>query len=225
LVRSVHSSTTYELWARVTTALVLLFAATAWPAGQAPQPISSLTTDQIEEAIRIGSDEKAARTFLNRYLVQMHAGWGDGPRMGVFTTPFARIVQAAATARKNGGTFSKSDVTAEDLVPELHVIVTFQPSAVSDAKEVPINSITITRGGSVNGTDAIEPLKSPALQPAYQSRYGLVLDGAGIVASFPLSAVAPDREIRVSFREVVKGTSAASNCQHCVVPFPLTGIR
>jgi hypothetical protein len=40
--------------------------------------------------------------FLDAYVVQTRAGWGNGPLIGSFSTPFARVVHAALAARKKG---------------------------------------------------------------------------------------------------------------------------
>jgi hypothetical protein len=206
---------------------VLTVAATVCAAvsvGSAQQPAPTLTRQRIEEAIGIASDDKAARSFLSRYAIQTHAGWGDGPRIGLFSTPFARIVQAAAASRRAGKRFSPADATPDDLAPELHVVVLFQPSAVGDAKDVGIESIAIGRRG-ITAAEVTEPIRTPALSPEYQSRYGLMVESPGIVAVFPLSAFAADRELRVTYREVVKGASAIANCRQCIVPFPVAGIQ
>src|SRR5829696_8126109 len=42
--------------------------------------------------------------------------------LGSFSTPFARVVQAALAARKKGSRFATADVTSDLTAPELHVI-------------------------------------------------------------------------------------------------------
>jgi hypothetical protein len=209
----------------ILTGAIVASAALRAAKGEAQSLASSMTPERIEEAIRLASDEKSVRSLLAKYVVQTHAGWGDGPRIGTFSTPFVRVVQAATAALKTGKAFSPSDVTPGDLAPELHVIVTFQPSGAGDAKEVAVESVTIARRRDTSRAGDIQPLRMPALTTDYQSRYGQTFDAPGIVAIFPLTALAADHEIRVSFREVVKGSSAMSYCRECVVPFPLAGIR
>jgi hypothetical protein len=63
------------------------------------------------------------------YVVQTRAGWGNGPRIGSFSTPFARVVQAALAARKKGNFARLPDVTPDLTAPELHVIALAQTAA------------------------------------------------------------------------------------------------
>jgi hypothetical protein len=87
------------------------------------QVAATLTPAALEDAIRLAGDEKAARRFLEAYVLQTRAGWGKGPLIGSISTPFARVVQAGLTARKQGNAFTMADVTPELIAPELHVIV------------------------------------------------------------------------------------------------------
>jgi len=75
-----------------------------------PPQIVELTGAAIDDAIRIGTDAAATRKFLAPFQLQSHAGWGDAPMLGSFSTPFSRVVQAAAVARKEGRAFSATDV-------------------------------------------------------------------------------------------------------------------
>lgn len=67
--------------------------ATGTAAGQ--QIIVIMTPESVEEAIRVAADDKTARKFLDSYTAQTRAGRGNGPLIGTFSTPFARVVQAA----------------------------------------------------------------------------------------------------------------------------------
>jgi hypothetical protein len=59
-----------------------------------------LMPESIRDAIRLGADEKASVKFLQPYTVQTRTGMGTGPLIGVWSTPFARVVLAASAARK-----------------------------------------------------------------------------------------------------------------------------
>jgi hypothetical protein len=64
----------------------------------AQQVVVAMTPESIDEAIQPAADEKATVKFLDAYVVQTRAGWGNGPLIGRFSTPFARVVQAALAA-------------------------------------------------------------------------------------------------------------------------------
>ena len=72
-----------------------------------------MTPESVDEAIRLAADDKATARFLGAYVVQTRAGWGNGPLIGSFSTPFARVVQAALAARKKGSPFATADVTPD----------------------------------------------------------------------------------------------------------------
>jgi hypothetical protein len=90
--------------------VLALFLATGRP-GAAQQVVVAMTPERIDEAIQLAADEKATAKFLDAYVVQTRAGWGNGPLIGSFSTPFARVVQAALAARKKGNPFATADVT------------------------------------------------------------------------------------------------------------------
>jgi hypothetical protein len=77
----------------------------------AQQVVVAMTPESIDEAIQLAADEKATVKFLDAYVVQTRAGWGHGPLIGSFSTPFARVVQAALAARKRGSSFATAEVT------------------------------------------------------------------------------------------------------------------
>jgi hypothetical protein len=99
-----------------------------------PPQIIELTGAAIDDAIRIGTDDAATRKFLAPFQLQSHAGWGDGPMLGSFSTPFSRVVQAAAVARKEGRTFSATDVSPALVEPQLQVIAISQPALKDETK-------------------------------------------------------------------------------------------
>jgi hypothetical protein len=104
--------------------VALLGVATSGAAGQ--QIVMSVDQEQRAEAIRLAADAKMSARFLDAYGVQTRAGWGNGPLIGSFSTPFSRVVQAAAAARRRATPFGIEDIPLELLVPELHVVATSQ---------------------------------------------------------------------------------------------------
>src|SRR5262245_16341793 len=108
--------------------LALFVVALAAPAhGMAPQEgPTALTPERIGEALALAADEPAAGKFLDGYNIQSRAGWGKGPLLGRFSTPFSRVVQAAVAAQKRGKPLTAADVSPELIAPELHVIAISQ---------------------------------------------------------------------------------------------------
>jgi hypothetical protein len=203
----------------------LLFTAGAEHPPAAQLVVAGLTSDQIQEALELAADDKAAHKLLESYVVQSRAGWGNGPLIGSFSTPFARVIQAALAARKLGKPFTIADVTPDVIVPELHVIATAQDPALDAPDIAAVQSVVVAARGNKNPGDAIQPVKTTELTNEYQTMYGLALREPGVVAVFPLNVLSANNEIRVVFDRIAKGSSAAAMCRECVVPFPIRNIR
>lgn len=205
--------------------LVLLLAVSGARDADGQQLVLDMTTERIDEAIQLTSDDKTARRFLESYVLQSRAGWGDGPLMGSFSTPFSRVVQAALTARKAGTSFTVSHVTPEVIAPELHVIVVSETAAIDDTAPAIVRTIAVAPRGSKNVDQRIEPLKRMALTKDYRDRYGVTMAGAGILVTFPLSVVSAAHEIVVEFDRTARGSTAMSACKECIVTFGLVRLR
>jgi hypothetical protein len=89
------------------------------------------------------STSPATAKFLYAYVVQTRAGWGNGPLIGSFSTPFERVVQAAIAARKNGGPFATVDATPDLTAPELHGIALAQTAATDDWTVATVLSVIV----------------------------------------------------------------------------------
>ena len=192
---------------------------------EAQEALVSLTPGRVDEPIQLAADDKAARRFLDSYVLQSRAGWGSGPLLGAFSTPYARIVQAALVARAQKKSFTASDVTPDLLVPELHVIVASDVAGIDDTVRATARSVFIVPRGGANGTDRIDSLKTTPLSQEYRERYGVAVAGAGVVAVFPLSAISPTNAIVVTLDRTAKGSSALSTCQNCAVLFDMAKLR
>lgn len=207
-----------------TSMLLALFLA-AGETGAAQQVIVTMTPESVDEAIRLAADEKATARFLDAYVVQTRAGWGNGPLIGSFSTPFARVVQAALAARRKGNSFPPANVTSNLTAPELHVIALAQPAAADDTMVTTVQSVVLARRGSKNPADVIQPLNTTELTAEYQNLVGTTFKGTGVVAMFPLSALVPDSEIRVVFDRTARGFSGLSMCRECTVPVNLNRLK
>jgi hypothetical protein len=194
-------------------------------AAKAGQLVTSLSSADVDTAIQLAGDERTLRKFLDTYTIQLRAGWGSGPLIGVFTTPFSRVVRAAAAARKNKEVFSASDVTPEMTAPEVHVIATVLAIAPGETELATVDSVFISPLGTRSRANSILPLRTTNLTPEYQRRYGLTSENGGVIAVFPLNAVSRHNWMHVVFSRVVRSLAAVSACKECAVPFPAVGIR
>jgi hypothetical protein len=201
-----------------------LFLATGETAA-AQQVVVAMPPESIDEAIQLAADEKATAKFLDAYVVQTRAGWGNGPLIGSFSTPFARVVQAALAARKRGNPFATADVTPDLTAPELHVIALAQTAATDDGMVATVLSVVLARRGSKDPADVIQPLKTTELTAQYQNLAGTAFKGTGVLAVFPLSALVADSEIRVVFDRTARGFSGLSMCRECIVPVNLNRLK
>jgi hypothetical protein len=207
------------------TGILLAFVLASSETVEAQQLVTTMTPETIDEAIRLAGAEKATARFLEAYVVQTRAGWGYGPPIGSFSTPFARVVQAAVAARKRGSPFTPADVTPDLIAPELHVIALAQPAATDEGLAATVLSVTLGRRGSKDLTDAVQPVQTTALTAAYQNLTGTTLKGTGIVAVFPLSALGAGSEIHVVFDRAARGLSRPATCRECTVPMDLSRVR
>lgn len=200
------------------TSILLALCLATGEATAAQQVIVTMTPESVDEAIRLAADEKASARFLDAYVVQTRAGWGNGPLIGSFSTPFSRVVQAALAARKKGSSFSPADVSPDLTALELHVIALAQTAATDDGMLATVLSVVFARRGSKDPGDVIQPLRTTELTAQYQNPAGTAFKGTGVVAVFPLSALVPNSEIRVVFDRTARGFSALSMCRECTVP-------
>jgi len=203
--------------------LLALFVVVVQSAALAQGLVSTMTPARIDEAIQLAGDEQLARRFLENYVLQSRAGWGSGPRIGVFTTPFSRVVRAALEARQHGKVLTAVDVPPELLAPELDVIATSQKSA-SDDTVVEVFSIQLVAlAGAV--PQVLEPLRKSVLSREYQKAHAISVTDAGVVAVFALTSLPRQPVVRVIFEHPARAESGLGRCQQCDVALNLGRIR
>ena len=185
----------------------------------------ALNPQSLEEAIQLAQDERKARAFLDAYVLQSRPGWGNGPLIGIISTPFSRVVRAALAARKKGESFAATDAPLELTAPEFHVIATSQLATTDDAMSAFVTAVVL--GPSENNTEnnVVKPSKTLDLTKEYQDLNGTAFDRPGMVAIFPLTALEKNNEIRVTFDRIAQGSNALTTCRECVVPLNLIRIR
>jgi hypothetical protein len=191
----------------------------------AQQLLANLTPARIEEAIQLAGDDKATAKFVQSYVLQTRTGIGSGPLIGYVSTPFSRVVMAAVAARKAGRTFVASDVPADLLMPVLQILVLPQSAAYAAVPAV-VEAVTVSPRSQDGADLTIRPIiTAPAASEQY-ALFGVVAkDSGAIVGSIPLAALAADNTVRVSFSQVVRGSSALTNCKDCAVPLSVARIR
>jgi hypothetical protein len=184
-----------------------------------------LGPDGIRDALRLASDETAARKVLGSYVIWTRAGWGDGPLIGSFSTPFSRVVRAALKARASGRTLTAADIPPSLLAPEVQVIAMSQLANGTDLERSRVQRIVFVQRGHSGDEEVIEPLKVvPFTQHGVDAVVG-PLTNAAVIATFPLDALAAATEIRVQFDRAAVGSTAMSMCQTCVMRLESETIR
>lgn len=174
----------------------------------------------VEEAIAHGNKQKN----VDLYKLQAPARFSWPPRVGGFTTPFLRIALAANAAKKKYKTFGPSDVTAEMLAPEIHIIASSQSAGGTAVANV--ETIVVLPKGIKDPSKAIQPTRTFPLDEQYQNLYGFTAEGRGMIAVFPLSILREDNEVRVVFdKKIPDARGAAGHCIDCAVPLKLKDIR
>ena len=183
----------------------------------------SLPDAQIEAALRIASDDQAARAFLDMHRLQTRNGGEAGPVLGWLSTPFSRIVLAGLAARKAGHTLTRDEVSADPLSSELVVIAAPQPAAAANTLAHVTEIAVETRAGT-EVTDVLLPMRMRPATAQERTLHGMETAGEAVVAVFSLEAIAPILEardahvvVRVTFDKVTKGSTPLTACQDCVV--------
>jgi len=137
----------------------------------------AMTPELVRQAI---ADEKAQTHY------QLMWAYGGG----YFTTPYSRVVGAAKAAKREYKPFSEADVTADLLRPEIDVVVFPEAKGRVDA-------IVIAPRGSKDRTAVMQPTTATATTTEFQNLYGARFEGVGLVATFPLSVLSEQNEVRI----------------------------
>jgi hypothetical protein len=186
--------------------------------------LTMLDQQQLDEAIHLGGDEKASARILDAYVLQPKAGWGDGPLIGALSTPYSRVLRAAAAARRRKAPFGASDVTPDLLAQELHVIAIAQRGWPEDSMTAVVQSVALTVRVDTGSEQLIQPMRTAELSAEARVLYGITSSGPGVLVVFPLTALTRSTVVRVTFDRTARG-SGLSTCRECVVPVDLRRIR
>jgi hypothetical protein len=157
-------------------------------AGSPEAPPPALSPAQIEEAI-------AAATPGSCYPIQGNGmTFKPGEYPGCFSTPFSRVSGAAARAAERFETFTPKSVTAEMVAPVLRVTAfPIKGSRPMDVDSV-VQVVLVPRDG--DRAKAIKPTATEPTSHVYRNAHGASITANGLIATFPLSALSPDYEVR-----------------------------
>ena len=201
---------------------VLLGFLAAVPAADA-QILATLTPQQIEEAIKIASNERDTDRLLRNYRLQNRGsvmiGTSDGPLYGVFTTPFTRIVYAARDAPRRYQKFTADDVTPEMLAPEIVVATNVKSFTAPSPGVAGVTAVVLMPLRSKNRSLAIHPSRVEASVEKYANLFGASFEAVSMVAVFPIEAFTEKYEVHVVYE------AGGYGCSDCAFPIKLRGIR
>jgi hypothetical protein len=191
------------------TVLMLLLAATPLRA----QVVTDMTPERVAEAIAVGLQ---ART-MDYPRVK------GGPAECALATPFMRVARAAFDAKRTYKTFTPADVTPDMLAPTVHVVCPSQcvvEACTSQYGFATVQAVVITAKG---GGSPEQPISSEPMPAVYQNVFGATYQASGLLATFPVAALQPGRELHVVFDKNV--SAKFSRCTDCRIDLKLDGVR
>lgn len=202
-------------------ALVVLLLA---PAVGSTQVLSQLTPAQVAEAIALGSRPKDARSFLDLYRLRTRVLGSTGRTIGVFTTPFSRIVALALDAHERYATLTAADIPPEALNDDVEVHA--WPMVVSERRLgqiASVRTVVLTPSGSRARAAAIQPTRTSNAVTKFANLFGATAAGESVTAVFQPADFIEGRDIHVVFTERIDiGTGT---CEDCNFAIKLRGIR
>ena len=182
-------------------------------AASAAQVITEMTPERVAEAIAAGTQAKTLE----------YPRLKGGPAECVLVTPFSRVAQAAFEAKRAYKTFSLSDATPDMLAPTVDVVCPSRcvtPGCTRSFGIGTVQAVVITDKG---GTSPQQPIASKPMPETYQNAFGAKDQASGILATFPISALQPGRELHVVFDRKISGIM--SRCDDCKIELNLDKVR
>lgn len=211
-----RSASGYDLGMKRTTVGLAVACLTATSAfAQSTQIVTEMTAERIREAILIGTTRKEVAAFVSKGVASCD-----------YTTPFLRVAKAANEAKRQYGTFSEADVTADMIEPVMRMHCFHNQvdgnrmgSGVADVQNV----LIIPRGGGA----PIRPLKSAQTEETFGNVLGAKGTAMGLDVTFPLAVISPENEVHVIYSRTIypKPGGLGGSCNDCAMGFKMTGIR
>lgn len=162
---------------------VFLLGAFLLPAAASAQVVTEMTPERIREAIKAGMEGDFE---IEPYVVydRTHTA------CGILTTPWSRVAMAAEEAKKKYKPFAEADATPEMLRPLLDVYV---PAVAGKGYVSSVEAIVIVPDKG----EVIQPTKATPEESTFSNRMGATWKGTSLTASFPLSAISKENELRI----------------------------
>ncbi len=168
---------------------------------------TEMPPDRIREAIAQGLDETKYREAIKAFSLKPGRAWawhalGTAPIV-LISTPFSRVMEASAKARKNYLHFTEKDVTQEMLAPEIQVFVSVEVLHIDPSVPVShtVERIVLTEGNDREPKKVIQPEKLVPIPKEYQNMMGAKFSSQAMMAVFPASAFQEGYVIRAVLSE------------------------
>jgi len=177
------------------------------------QLVTEMTPERVSEAIAFGSQAKKME----------YPQLKGGPAKCAIITPFGRVAKAAFEAKRAYKTLTVEEVTTEMLAPNVEVVCPSQcvtPGCTRSFGVATVRAIVITEKG---GASPQQPISSEPMPEVYQNAFGAKDEATGLIATFPLAALQPGRELHVVFDRKVSGMT--SRCDDCRIELKLDKVR
>lgn len=189
----------------------------------APGVVTEMTPERIKEAIAAAASEPKA-------VPTAYGIMADGVFVGVYSTPFSRVVAAARAAKKKFKPFAETDVVPEMLAPEVRVYASSRKptSGAYDRDIASVEAVVILPKGAKDPSQAIQPIRTEEVTDEYKNMLGGEWTGKSMMAAFPLDALQEGREILVVYdRKVFKTVSIMGHggCTECRAEIRLDKVR
>lgn len=177
------------------------------------QVVTEMTPERIAEAIALGSQSKK----LEYPRVK------GGPAWCALVTPFGRVARAAFEAKRAYKTFAPANITPEMLAPNVDVVCPSQCVVVACTHRLGVASVRAIVITGKSGASPEQPISSEPMPEVYRNAFGSADEASGLLATFPVSALKPGRELRVVFDRKVSGLFGG--CEDCKIDLKLDGVR
>lgn len=158
---------------------------------------STLTPDQIADAIRLGQQGKHCIASLGNTLTDDYTVTLAGPQ--------GRVAHAAAEAKASLQLFGPADVTDAHIAPVLDVRITpHRPQLVAGRWRIvaPVTHVVLAPKGAKQPDAAVQPDAFEQIPAAWTNALGAHFESQGGRAQFPLDALPPGEVVVI----VVAGT-------------------
>lgn len=204
--------------------LAVLCSATLLSTDASAQILATLTPEQIDEAIALGTKPKDARRLLQRYGLRPRALGGNGPIVAIVTTPYTRVVALALEAHEKYETVTAADLPADALLPEVRVHAgprrRFARGRPDDLANV--RAIALTPHKSKDRSEAILPTRSEEVAAKYSNLFGAEWEGVGMAATFPASRFLDGLDVHIVFDAPIE-IAGLSRCDDCRIEIKTAG--